>query len=119
MAILSTPPLEMRSPRRGQRATGAPPHKETSMSNGRFKQVGNLALKPKPEAVAVHDDHADVLGQLDAINRVQAVISFHLDGTIVEANDNFLQAMGYGLAEVQGRHHSMFVDPTYAASAEY
>ena len=34
-------------------------------------------------------------------------------------NDNFLNALGYRLDEVAGKHHSMFVDPTYARSAEY
>jgi methyl-accepting chemotaxis protein len=63
--------------------------------------------------------NADHEGQVAAIGRVQAVIEFGLDGVIAKANDNFLQAMGYRLDEVQGRHHSMFVDPAHAASAEY
>jgi methyl-accepting chemotaxis protein len=54
-----------------------------------------------------------------AINRVQAVIEFELDGTIIHANDNFLRTVGYTLAEVQGRHHSMFCDPDYAKTDEY
>ncbi len=61
----------------------------------------------------------DYQGQVAAICRVQAVIEFGLDGVIASANDNFLQAMGYRLDELQGRHHSVFVDPAYAASAEY
>ncbi len=61
----------------------------------------------------------DSSGQLDAINRSQAVIEFEMDGTIISANDNFLNAMGYTLAEVQGRHHSMFVDEATKDSAEY
>lgn len=63
--------------------------------------------------------NANYQGQVTAIGRVQAVIEFGLDGVISSANDNFLQAMGYRIEEVQGRHHSMFVDPAYAASAEY
>jgi methyl-accepting chemotaxis protein len=47
------------------------------------------------------------------------VIEFNLDGTIVTANGNFLNAMGYSLAEVQGKHHSMFVEPSYARGPEY
>ena len=54
-----------------------------------------------------------------ALNRVQAVIEFQLDGTILHANDNFLSAVGYTLDEVQGRHHSMFCDSTFAASEAY
>ncbi len=58
-------------------------------------------------------------GEIDAIRRVQAVIEFGLDGTIIEANENFLKAMGYTLDEIKGQHHSMFVDPEYSASPEY
>ena len=47
-------------------------------------------------------------GKIAAISRAQAVIEFNMDGTIVTANDNFLGAMGYSLAEIQGKHHSMF-----------
>src|SRR5690606_24083168 len=49
----------------------------------------------------------------------QAVIEFELDGTILTANDNFLAAVGYGLDEIQGRHHSMFVSPELSRSPEY
>lgn len=63
--------------------------------------------------------NSDYQGQVAAISRVQAVIEFGLDGVITNANDNFLQALGYRLDEVQGKHHSLFVDPSDAASAEY
>ena len=62
---------------------------------------------------------AETRGQIAAIQRVQAVIEFNLDGTIVTANDNFLGAVGYTLGEIQGQHHRMFVDPAYAQSADY
>ncbi|MFC3070601.1 PAS domain S-box protein [Phenylobacterium soli] len=62
---------------------------------------------------------ADAAGQLDAISKAQAVIQFHLDGTIIEANANFLNTLGYSLEEVRGKHHSMFVEPEYRASPEY
>lgn len=54
-----------------------------------------------------------------ALNRVQAVIEFQLDGTILHANENFLSAVGYTLEEIQGRHHSMFCESEFAASTEY
>ena len=63
--------------------------------------------------------HADFAGQITAIGKSQAVIEFAMDGTIRSANDNFLQAMGYSLAQIQGRHHSMFVDPAERDSAAY
>ncbi|WP_425403032.1 methyl-accepting chemotaxis protein [Hwanghaeella sp.] len=62
---------------------------------------------------------ADLRGQIEAIGRSQAVIEFNLDGTIIKANDNFLNAMGYRLDEVQGKHHSIFVDPSERASPDY
>jgi len=58
-------------------------------------------------------------GKVAAILHAQAVIEFNLDGTIVTANDKFLSALGYSLAEIQGRHHSMFVEPAMRDSAEY
>lgn len=63
--------------------------------------------------------NADFEGQLDAINKSQAVIHFDLDGTILDANENFLSAMGYTREEVVGKHHSMFVEPEYKTSQEY
>ena len=62
---------------------------------------------------------ADDAGQIAAISRAQAVIEFTLDGVIVGANENFLGAMGYELAEIEGKHHSLFVEPAYRDSAEY
>ena len=58
-------------------------------------------------------------GQIAAISRAQAVIAFEMNGTIVTANENFLRAMGYTLAEIQGKHHSMFVEPSERDSAAY
>src|SRR5581483_2982678 len=58
-------------------------------------------------------------GEVAAIRKSQAVIEFQMDGTILDANDNFLHAMGYTLDEIKGRHHSMFVDEEYRRSPEY
>ncbi|WP_291367795.1 methyl-accepting chemotaxis protein [Acetobacter sp. UBA5411] len=62
---------------------------------------------------------ADSKGKLDALSRVQAMIEFLPDGTIMTANKNFLDTIAYDLPEIQGRHHSMFVGPEVAKSAEY
>lgn len=70
-------------------------------------------------APEVDQAREDLQGVVDAINRVQAVIEFELDGTILTANENFLAAVGYTLEEIQGKHHRMFCDPAYAASDEY
>ena len=47
------------------------------------------------------------------------MIEFDLEGTILQANDNFLQTLGYTLEEIRGRHHSMFVDPEHVRSSAY
>ncbi len=62
---------------------------------------------------------ADNDGQIAAIRKSQAVIEFNMDGTIRSANQNFLGAMGYTLGEIEGRHHSMFVEPSESGSAAY
>ena len=62
---------------------------------------------------------ADHEGQIAAISKSQAVISFDLAGRILDANENFLAVLGYRLEEVRGQHHSMFVESGYRDSADY
>lgn len=57
--------------------------------------------------------------RLEELDRRMAVIEFDLDGTIRDANDNLLQTMGYGLDEIRGQHHRMFMDPAEAATPDY
>jgi len=63
--------------------------------------------------------NADLAGQIAAIDKAQAVIEFNMDGTIIAANANFLGALGYSLAEIKGKHHSMFVEPSERDGAAY
>ncbi|MES1147959.1 MAG: PAS domain S-box protein, partial [Bradyrhizobium guangdongense] len=63
--------------------------------------------------------NADLAGQIAAIDKAQAVIEFNMDGTIIAANNNFLGALGYSLAEIKGKHHSMFVEPSERDSSGY
>lgn len=62
---------------------------------------------------------ADYAGQIAAINRARAVIEFDTKGYILTANENFLKAVGYSLADIVGKHHSMFVDGPERSSAQY
>ncbi|WP_413580685.1 methyl-accepting chemotaxis protein [Bdellovibrio sp. HCB288] len=71
------------------------------------------------EAVPEVDDINVLQDEIKALHRVQAVIEFNLDGTVRTANENFLNAVGYSLGDIQSKHHSMFCDPAYAASLEY
>nr|MBV6631142.1 PAS domain-containing protein [Oceanococcus sp. HetDA_MAG_MS8] len=73
------------------------------------------AVDNTPALSRVHDNQA----QVDAIHRGQAVISFDLVGNILDANDNFLAAVGYARDEIVGQHHRLFVDKNTAKSKEY
>src|SRR5664279_4162107 len=63
--------------------------------------------------------NADYQGQIAAIGKTQAAIEFNLDGTVTDANENFLKTLGYTIEEIKGRHHGMFVEAAYRESAEY
>src|SRR5229473_3354877 len=75
---------------------------------------GNFEMFSRSNSVA-----QAALAQVAAINKSQAVIEFNPDGTIVTANENFLKTLGYSLGEIQGKHHSMFVEPAMRDSAAY
>ncbi|MFK7733217.1 MAG: PAS domain-containing protein [Pseudomonadales bacterium] len=76
-------------------------------------------VKFATDVTAATIEHAETESMLNAMHRVQAIIEFELDGTIVHANDNFLQAMGYQLEEVVGKHHRIFCEDEFVRSAEY
>jgi len=76
-------------------------------------------IKFATDITAQKNQSADHEAQIAAISRVQAVIEFNLDGTVREANENFLATLGYRLDEIIGKHHRMFCDPTYAAGPDY
>ena len=58
-------------------------------------------------------------GLLTALGRAMAVIEFTPDGHVLTANANFLETMGYSLAEVVGRHHGLFCTAQERESADY
>src|ERR1700732_5046872 len=75
---------------------------------------GNLEMFSRSNSVA-----QAALAQVEAISKSQAVIEFNPDRTIITANENFLKTLGYSLGEIQGKHHSMFVEPAMRESAAY
>jgi methyl-accepting chemotaxis protein len=89
------------------------------------KKNGAAAVMDEPELAAAAEcgegnfEWQDREAQIEAINRTFAVIQFTMDGTILDANDNFLATVGYQLSEIKGKHHSMFVEPTHRNSMEY
>ena len=76
-------------------------------------------VKIATDVTAARLQAADHAGQLAAIGKAQAVIEFSLDGHILAANDNFLNALGYSFNEIKGQHHSMFIDAADRNSTEY
>ena len=108
--------------------------KQSKLSNQQRGKTMNRNKAPQT-AIAVADPHAesveemdaaslqlqqmDLEGQIQAVNKAQAVIEFNLDGTIIKANDNFLNVVGYTLEEIQGQHHRMFVEESLRTSIEY
>lgn len=84
-------------------------------SAGRIAKIVKLATDITAQKMRALD--AD--GQIAALHRSQAVIAFDPTGTILDANANFLDAMGYRLDEIQGQHHSLFVNATERASDAY
>lgn len=82
---------------------------------GKVTRVVKLAS----DVTAAHLEMLEMKGRLAALDRSQAVISFDLNGIILDANHNFLNAVGYSLEEIRGKHHRMFVDPEEAAGTEY
>lgn len=75
-----------------------------------------MTLDAPPTTPAISDADAALLAMVD---RTQAVIHFTPDAIVLHANTNFLAAVDHRAEDVIGRHHRMFVDPEYAASAEY
>ena len=54
-----------------------------------------------------------------ALDKVQAIIEFSLDGRILTANENFLKTLGYSLEEIQNKHHRIFCEESYTQSPAY
>jgi len=65
------------------------------------------------------EEAARAAALIAAIERSMAVIEFSPDGTVLRANDNFLQTMGYSAGEVIGKHHRLFCPTDIAGSSEY
>lgn len=83
---------------------------------GRNPNEGDATLKLKNN---LEQQISELETQLKAINKVQAVIEFDLDGFVLDANDIFLSLMGYRHEEIVGKHHGIFVSGDEVVSAQY
>nr|WP_319515235.1 PAS domain-containing methyl-accepting chemotaxis protein [uncultured Cohaesibacter sp.] len=86
-----------------------------------FNRLGKVTkvVKIATDITSEKQERADIQGRLRAIGRSSAAIHFDLQGNILDANQNFLDAVGYRLEEIKGKHHSMFVDVDYSKSSAY
>ncbi|HBV0724757.1 TPA: methyl-accepting chemotaxis protein [Serratia marcescens] len=57
--------------------------------------------------------------ELSAIEHAVPMIVFSPDGTVLRANDLFLNTLGFQRDDVIGQHHRIFCDPNYVASPLY
>ncbi|WMS87672.1 methyl-accepting chemotaxis protein [Pleionea litopenaei] len=71
------------------------------------------------EDLMADEEFANFAGQIHAISKSNAVIEFKMDGTIMTANDNFCNVLGYRESEIVGQHHRIFVESSEANSREY
>jgi methyl-accepting chemotaxis protein len=87
-------------------------------SNLRNSQTSSArAANGKPKTARANQ--SDESSIVQTLSQVQAVVEFDPTGTIQTVNDNFLRTVGYTLEEIQGRHHSMFVDEATRQTPEY
>ncbi len=88
---------------------------QTSMDAERTRDALAIMVAQQEKCDAV----ANYRGQVEAINRSQMMIEFTLDGTIIQANDNYLRAFGYTGADLKGKSHSIFVTEEDRGSTAY
>ncbi len=91
-------------------------------SNGKVIKVVKFAsdiTKDKTEQMKAQVTNENLAGIMNAISKTQAVIEFNLEGIVQTANDNFLDALGYRLDDIRGKHHSMFCEPAYTNTSAY
>jgi methyl-accepting chemotaxis protein len=84
-------------------------------------ECGNVVkvIKYALDVTAKVQRESEAKGKLQALDRAMGIIEFNLDGSIVDANQNFLSLVGYSLAEIKGKHHRTFCKPALANSSEY
>ena len=92
---------------------------EAARAQHASQRAEQATAQSEQAAGQLRDELALARNELAALGRSQAVIEFKPDGTILTANDNFLRTLGYSLDEVQGRHHSLFVEPDEVQTTEY
>ncbi|WP_323062398.1 PAS domain-containing methyl-accepting chemotaxis protein [Aeromonas jandaei] len=75
--------------------------------------------KLKAELQQCQEQLLEHQGFYDAVHGSVATITFSPDGTVLAANDLFLNVVGFSASEVVGQHHRIFCDKQYAQSSAY
>ena len=97
-------------------------HTEKTIEN---HVLSELAIKPEHDVEVkrlnseLEQLRRELYAREQAIDRSLGYIEFKPDGIIITANEIFQDVMGYSLDEIQGKHHRMFCEPSYAKSKEY
>lgn len=90
-----------------------------------YSPIFDLDNKPKKVIKFAADiterktNNAEYKGKLEAIDKSLGTIEFNMDGTVITANEKFLNILGYSLEEVEGKHHKIFCEQAYTESDEY
>jgi methyl-accepting chemotaxis protein len=99
LEIISTPDVETDKPQ----------------AANKMRKAKAAAAPPAPLEEATHD----LTSLIAALNEAESIIEFALDGTILNANNNFLNLLGYQLSEIKGKHHRIFMTDVDAHKPEY
>ncbi|WP_193092877.1 methyl-accepting chemotaxis protein [Halomonas colorata] len=83
--------------------------------DGRVTKIVKIANDVTKKQTA----HLAAQATVNALSRSMAIIEFKPDGTIIQANSNFLAATGYDHDQIKGQHHRIFCHADYASSTEY
>ena len=94
-------------------------NKNKFKNNNKLGNNNMQALKVNDNTDSGADELNNLKAMMAAMDKSQAVIEFNLDGTVINANNNFLKALNYSIDEIRGKHHRMFCEPEFVQSEEY
>jgi len=82
-------------------------------------ETGELLVSLRAMQESLLEAELNAKGQLAMIGQMQAVAEYTPDGSLLEANENFLRILGSRIDAIRGKPHSQFVDSVTGGSQEY
>ncbi|WP_298941181.1 PAS domain-containing methyl-accepting chemotaxis protein [uncultured Psychromonas sp.] len=79
------------------------------IENGHVTKIMKIATDVTDKKIASMSKEA----VFTALDKSQAIIEFTPQGHILNANDNFLNAVQYNLKNIQGKHHRIFCEESF------